>query len=79
VYYKSVKFHKNPISGLGGVALTRYMEGRTDGQGDSDIPPILCMRWYNELNVIPVMYSTRSFSYVIARASNNDMNMKHVM
>ena len=25
VYYKSVTFHKNPISRLGGVALTRYM------------------------------------------------------
>jgi hypothetical protein len=24
VYYKCVKFHKIPISGLGGVALTRY-------------------------------------------------------
>jgi hypothetical protein len=35
VYYKCVKFHKNPISGLGGVALIRYM----DGQGDSYIPP----------------------------------------
>jgi hypothetical protein len=23
--------HKNPISGLGGVALTRYMDRRTDG------------------------------------------------
>ena len=31
------------------------------------------------MNVIPVMYSTRSISYVIARTSNNDMNMKHVM
>jgi hypothetical protein len=29
VYYKYVKFHKNPISHLGGVALTRYMDGRT--------------------------------------------------
>jgi hypothetical protein len=29
VYSKCVKFHKNPISGLGGVALTRYMDGRT--------------------------------------------------
>jgi hypothetical protein len=29
VYYKCVKFHKIPISGLGGVALTRYMDGRT--------------------------------------------------
>jgi hypothetical protein len=29
MYYKCVKFHKNPISGLGGVALTRYMDGRT--------------------------------------------------
>jgi hypothetical protein len=35
VYYKCVMFHKNPISGLGGVALTRYMDGR----GDSYIPP----------------------------------------
>ena len=25
VYYKSVQFHKNPISRLGGVALTRYI------------------------------------------------------
>jgi hypothetical protein len=25
VYYKCVKLHKNPISHLGGVALTRYM------------------------------------------------------
>ena len=30
VYYKCVKFHKNPISRLGWVALTRYMDGRTD-------------------------------------------------
>jgi hypothetical protein len=47
VYYKCVKFHNNPISGLGGVALTRYMDGRmdgrTDGQGDSYIPPNLCL------------------------------------
>jgi hypothetical protein len=25
VYYNCVKFHKNPISRLGGVVLTRYM------------------------------------------------------
>jgi hypothetical protein len=25
VYYNCAKFHKNPISCLGGVALTRYM------------------------------------------------------
>jgi hypothetical protein len=31
VYYKYVKFHKNPLSGFGGVALTSYMDGRTDG------------------------------------------------
>ena len=30
VYYKCVKFHKNPMSRLGGFALTRYMDGRTD-------------------------------------------------
>jgi hypothetical protein len=29
VYYKFVKFHKNSISGLGGVVLTRYMDGWT--------------------------------------------------
>jgi hypothetical protein len=45
VYYKCVKFHKNPISGLGGVALTRYMDRWTDGQGDSYIPP---SRWIAE-------------------------------
>ena len=39
MYYKCVKFHKNPISGLGGVALTRYMDHGTDGQGDSYVPP----------------------------------------
>jgi hypothetical protein len=31
VYYKCVKFHKNPISRSGGVALT-WTDGRTDGQ-----------------------------------------------
>ena len=52
MYYKCVKFHKNPISRLGRVALTRYMDrrtggqtdGRADGQGDSYIPPKLCLR-----------------------------------
>ena len=39
MHYKCVKFHKNPISCLGGVALTRYMDGWTDGQGDSYIHP----------------------------------------
>ena len=39
VYYKCVKFHKNPKSRLGGVALTRYMDDgqmdrRTDGWTD---------------------------------------------
>ena len=38
MYYNCVKFHKNSISSLVGVALTRYMDGRTDGQGDSYIP-----------------------------------------
>ena len=27
MYYNCVKFHKTPISRLGGVALTRYMDG----------------------------------------------------
>ena len=38
MYYNCVKFHKNPISRLGGVALTRYMDGRTDGRTDGVIP-----------------------------------------
>ena len=38
MYYKCVKFHKNPIGGLGGVALTRYMDGRTDRRTDMVIP-----------------------------------------
>jgi hypothetical protein len=38
VYYKCVKFHKNPISRLGGVVLTRYMDGRKDGRTDRVIP-----------------------------------------
>jgi hypothetical protein len=52
VYYKCVKFHKNPISRLGGVALTRYMVGQTDAQTDGrtnrviPIYPPLCLRGY---------------------------------
>ena len=34
VYYKCVKFHKNQISRLGGVVLTRYMDGRIDERVD---------------------------------------------
>ena len=50
VYYKCVKFHKNPISRLGGVALTRYMDGRTD-RVIPIYPPKLCLRGggYNNL------------------------------
>ena len=56
MYYKCVKFHKNPISGLGGVALTRYMDGQTDGQGNSYIPPqTLFAGGYN--NLICLQYS----------------------
>ena len=39
MYYNCVKFHNNSISSLVGVVLTRYMDGWTDGQGDSYIPP----------------------------------------
>jgi hypothetical protein len=38
VYYNCVKFHKTPISHLGGVALTRYMDGWTDRRTDMVIP-----------------------------------------
>ena len=29
-----IKFHQNPLNGLGGVALTRYMDRQTDGRMD---------------------------------------------
>ena len=41
-----IKFHQNPLTGLGGIALTRNVDrgkdgraGQTDTQGDSYIPP----------------------------------------
>jgi hypothetical protein len=51
VYYKCVKFHKNPISRLGGVVLTRYMDGRKDGRrtGWFLYTPKLCLRRYEKL------------------------------
>jgi hypothetical protein len=38
MYYNCVKFHKNSISSLVGVALTRYMDGWTDGRTDYHTP-----------------------------------------
>jgi hypothetical protein len=46
VYYKCVKFHKNPISGLGAVALTRYMDERTDVYLVSETPPRQLIGFY---------------------------------
>jgi hypothetical protein len=46
VDYNCVKFHKNPISGLGGVALTRYMDRRTD-RAISIYPPNFVCGGYN--------------------------------
>ena len=52
VYYKCVKFHKNPISRLGGVALTRYMDGRT---GWSLYTPLnFVCGWYKKIHVFPI-------------------------
>ena len=51
MYYKCVKFHKNPISQLGGVAFTRYMDEWTDGRTDRVIPiypPNFVCGGYNE-------------------------------
>ena len=60
MYYKCVKFHKIPISGLGGVALTRYMDGRTDGWTDWVIPiyppPKLCLRGYKKNLFVVAMF-----------------------
>ena len=43
-YYNCVKFHKNPISCLGGVVLTRYMDGRMD-RVIPIYPPNLWNKW----------------------------------
>ena len=51
MYYNCVKFHKNPISCLGGVVLTRYMDGRTD-RVIPIYPPKLCLRGDNNIPVI---------------------------
>jgi hypothetical protein len=78
VYYKCAKFHKNPISRLGGVALTRYMDGQTDGQGDSYIPPqtlfaggITSQKFFNTVwcSIILNLYtdSTFNFSFLICK------------
>jgi len=47
VYYKCVKFLKNPISGLGGVALTRYMDGRMDRVIPIYPPNFVCRGYKN--------------------------------
>jgi hypothetical protein len=50
VYYKCVKFHKNPINGIGGVVLTRYMDGWTD-RVIPIYPPNFVCRGYNKNNL----------------------------
>ena len=47
VYYKCVKFHKNPINRLGGVALTRYLDGRKD-RVIPIYPPKLCLQGFKK-------------------------------
>ena len=48
MYYKCVKFHKNPISRLGGVALTRYMDGRMDKMIPIYPPNFVCGGYNNK-------------------------------
>ena len=48
MFYKCVKFHKNPISRLGGVALTRYMDGRTDRVIPLYPPNFVCGGYNNQ-------------------------------
>jgi hypothetical protein len=52
VYYNCVKFHKNPISRLGGVALTRYMDGRTGRFLYTPPPPNFVCGGYEECTTI---------------------------
>jgi hypothetical protein len=55
---KCVKFHKNPISGLGGVALTRYMDEQMDGRTDRVIPiypPNFVCRGDNNLSIASML------------------------
>jgi hypothetical protein len=58
VYYKCVKFHKNPINRLGGAALTRYMDRRTNGWTDRVIPiypPNFVCGGYNNLSIASML------------------------
>jgi hypothetical protein len=62
VYYNCVKFHKNPISGLGGVALTWYMDGRTDGRTGwflHTLPNFVCGGYNNYTAVVRRTVETR--------------------
>jgi hypothetical protein len=61
VYYKCLKFHKNPISGLGGVALTRYMDGQTGWFLYT--PPNFVCRGYNKLRMFKILLSV-PFSFL---------------
>jgi hypothetical protein len=58
VYYTFVTVNKNPISGLGGVALTRYMDGRTDRVIPIKPPYFVCGGWGIKKNVNINMNST---------------------
>jgi hypothetical protein len=76
VYYKCVKFHKNPISRLWGVALTRYMDGRTDREIPIYPPNFVCggysKHWFiwERLSVDKIL-SEMTFKDVYSRSMSN--------
>ena len=75
VYYKCVKFHKNPISGLGGVALTRYMDGRT-GRFLYTLPNSVCGGYKN--GQPPYTFVTKILLKVALRTHNIDIEWVHI-
>ena len=79
MYYNCVKFHKNSISSLVGVALTRYMDGRTDGQTGwfPYTPPNFVCWGYNEWTEIWMNFLTSECGIVEDRLGiikNNSKN-----
>ena len=75
VYYK---YHKNPISHLGGVALTRYMDGRTGWflytvLAVDDRHVAFCEYNGSVARIICVAVATLANETLLERASDNDL------
>ena len=78
VYYKCVKFHKNPISCLGGVVLTRYMDRWTDRVIPiyPPPPPNFVCRGYKNLIFFIDLKETHKDEHFANKMHSNWMNAK---